>query len=413
MVYGNSFYSIVCLIALALCGIFLCECLMRTVQWIQQKHPSRPARVISILLPVLLLLCGLPHFTEAFLQDFPISKAELATTSSPLEELRQYEYCYAIGRTTSHKYMYSLRLQSQKQLYLPYDTSIPIDREEFLTWVGDDELTCRYDDKDNTIYEIQREDGAYWLTWAQSEERLRKADLDRFMIRICLLVLAMGVAMRLPAWLGKGDSFEKKALKWVSVFFGVIGVSIFVFLSSLFPRQPVIEDMSADTSIEVQLGEGMQVMLPSDDWEEIPNNNGDHWYKTKGEQVLNQFLLMDDLDSAWNGSQEEWEQLVLENVRMFLLDRLITQPWTEQDPFLTEMSTWESEHGVCWVYSQGWGASDAGRKEHFLLLLLYQQKKAILIQSSAIQTTDWGEFRDYVEQWVLPLLDYIRVEDAK
>lgn len=178
-------------------------------------------------------------------------------------------------------------------------------------------------------------------------------------------------------------------------------------------RQPKIKDFPAYTSIPISIGDQVKVTLPPVGWR-IVNPEDDYMWVKKEKYISSHFMLRDySMNPPWTGTQDEWEELVLEESRQFLLDDFLEVLWTEWDPAPGQVMDWAKEDGTQQVYSELWGDAHDGSRNHILLIPLFPQKLVLPFQSSTSMDLEWEELREYVQEWIFPLIDEIEISNLK
>lgn len=404
----EGIYLIILEIGVLCAACFLLYKVKKTIKWWKREQPSRILRFFTILLPCLFTLFWVPPMVGTFLDHLPVPEEELSSVSAPVDTVHQYEHRNHSRYSVYFTYTYNLSIKDHKGV-LRIPKKIPFDQEDFLNWAGEETLTFRYATVANksTVYEIEQPDKGCYMTYADSAALLKEDAWGNFLLRLSVFLVATGALCVTPAWLTI-NSIKERKYRRIALLCWIVGGMCYIFILN-YSSNTTVMDTPAYTALELHLDDEIQMDLPIG-WKKEENTGEIEWYQVVP-GISNRFILEEHSNIGFEASDEEWNQCMVDSRRKFLLDTFIDTSWTQRTPFLTNMETWEGENGVTFLFSQGWGESCDNTKEHMLLILLSEQRKILLIQTSAPKGISWEKLEEHVEQRVFPLLEHIVIND--
>lgn len=388
-------------------GIFINN-LKTLLQWRKKARPSN-LRLLAALLPPLAVVMALavPSLVR-FPERLPAAREELFEASAPVESVREYMTKQPQTRGGPRKvYRYYISLEGYEgSLYVPKEYRF--DQDAFLRWAGPDEVTFRYARTDgrSTVYVIEKADGSVFLDYDFAAGQLQISAVDGLITTIVFILFFAAVCLRFPEFVYQDRKGE--LARWMAVVFGGVGlVLLLVGLSYLM--EPTITDTPADASplITVEITENVRVTLPRGWAIYTLDDAGTQWYKAE-KKVSTAFRL-----TRWPEElpEEEWCRELLADHRDYLLETFIKRPREAMGPFLEELR-WAGElaPGTDFWIAEGWGTSNNNYKNHFLLVFFPRERCEAAIQSSS-SGMSWEKLREYVEEWIYPLLSGIETAE--
>ena len=385
--------------------------LRKYLRWRRNTPISGGKQACIILPPVLLILALFLPMLARLPEELPASREELKELTAQVDAVRQYEYTRRRGgryASIYYEYRHYISLKGYTgSLLVP--ENFGFDQEEFLDWAGTDPVTFRYALTGGraTVYEIQGADGSLFLDYSSSRGRLLRGVEHELVILLSGAFLLGAGAVYLPAYLYPPGGDSRKWWRKLGLL-GLVCVAVFG-IDSL--RGPKVTDTPAGgpPPVVAEVTAGVRFTLPQG-WEEgAADQNGNQWYKVRDGVSTCFHIHRRELDL----SQGVWRQAERIAFRDHLLETYVTQPRTDLGPFLQNLySSAQKAPGTDFWVSEGWGASQSGAKNHFLLIVLPQRNALLDIQScTSSQEVSWGELETYVEEEIWPLLSALELPE--
>ncbi len=381
---------------------FFCSKLVKVVKWWRTGSPSMLSRFLTVLLPLIVTGLLLPGIILHFFHSLPVPQPELSTLTAPVRYVREYSHKHSSRSGVHFSYDYALKLEGYPDwIHLP--DRMKVDQHDLLIWVGEQPITVRWAKAGNAsiAYELQRDDGAYYLRYRRAASLLEQQAWDELAIGLALYLLPTGILLGLPAYLTTGSAQDRRE-KQVRACGMACFVLFMFFLASTSPNTS-IQDTAAYTSTELPLGKGIWLTLPPG-WEKEETKTAT-WYDIR-EKVSTEFVVK---GSRYKVPVSDWEQHSVDEERAHILDSFITETWEDRDPFLTQLTDWRLADGRTLTICQGWGASEKSRN-HFLMVPLEERDVLLILHSSSCGMS-WEELEDYVDEHILPLLEGLTLTD--
>lgn len=379
----------------------------------RRKTPVSPGKqFILILLPSLLIALFLfPTFLQTF-QDLPVPYGELKEVTAPVESVKQLTYRRMQGRYggVRREYRYNIYLEGLSGC-LRVPENFKFDQEDFLAWAGREPVTFLYSSNSGRSipYVIQNASGALFWDYQFASGQLWSGAVYHLIMALSALLFLGAGAVYLPAWLypleAKGKASKKLNL-------AILSMLIVTYAAvSYFTGQPEVTETPAGgpPPVVAKVSERIQIALPQGWQEDGVAESGTQWYRVQS-GVSTCFHLSTWPEELPAGT---WNRRLLDDYRDFLLETYITQPWEDPGPFLTELtSSGGQAPGTDFQVSEGWGQSESGAKNHFLVVLLPQVRSMVTVRScSSRRSFTWDDLKSYTDSCVWPLLSGLQISE--
>lgn len=379
----------------------------------RKKTPVSPRRqLILILLPSLLIALFLWPTLSQIPRDLPVPRDELKEVTAPVESVKQLTYRRMQSRYggVRREYRYNICLKGYSG-YLRIPENFKFDQEDFLAWAGLEPVTFFYSSNSGRSipYVIQNASGARFLNYEFASGQLFYLAMNRLINALSALLLLGAGAVYLPAWLYPLQ--DRGKLGWSrKLDLAVLSVLMIAFVvTGYFINKPEVTETPASgpPPVVVEVSGDIRLTLPQGWREDGATENGTQWYRVQS-GVSTCFQL-----STWPEElpDQEWSRLLLADYRDFLLDTYITQTQEALGPFLAGLSSsGDRVPDTDFQVAEGWGQSESGAKNHFLVVFLPQVRSMVTIRSCSSQKSfTWTELETYTAGCAWPLLSGLEV----